>query len=131
MTVWFVTRHSGAEEWARRQGIAATIIAHLDPAAVRPGDVVIGTLPAHLAADVTAQGARYVQLVLDLAEADRGRDLSADEMEAAGARLEVVNARRLGPYRPEATPNGAAVAPAPSVWQRIRQAGRRWLARYH
>jgi CRISPR-associated protein Csx16 len=127
MTVWFVTRHSGAEAWARRRGLAATHVRHLDPGIVRPGDTVIGTLPPHLAADVTAQGARYVQLVLDLAEADRGRSLDADEMEAAGARLEVVEARRLGPYRPDAAPGD----PAPSLWQRLRQAGRRWLARHH
>ena len=87
MTTFFVTRHAGAIEWARRRGLAAERIEHLDPTAVRPGDVVIGTLPIHLAAEVCARGGRYLHLAMEVPADARGRPLSADEMDRFGARL--------------------------------------------
>lgn len=87
MTAFFITRHSGARDWAAEQGLAATVIAHLDAATVQPGDTVMGTLPIHLAAAVCARGARYLHLELDLPPDARGRDLTADEMTQYGATL--------------------------------------------
>lgn len=88
-TTWFVSRHPGAVEWARRQKVAADRwVAHLNPADVCAGDTVVGSLPANLAAEVCARGARYLHLSLDLPAAWRGRELSAAELEQAGARLE-------------------------------------------
>lgn len=87
--IWFVSRHPGAVEWARRKGIAVhRLVAHLDVEEVSAGDTVIGTLPVHLAAKVCARGARYLNLSLDLPETARGRELDADELERYGARLE-------------------------------------------
>ena len=86
--VLFVTRHKGAVEWARRQGIEAETVAHLDPEEIRPGDTVIGTLPVHLVAEICQRGARYLHLTLDLPREARGRELSADDLEAFGARLQ-------------------------------------------
>jgi len=89
MTTYFVTRHPGAIEWAARRGLQIDQrIDHLDPAVVGPGDVVLGTLPVHLAAEVCARGAHYFNLSLDLPPEARGRELSADELDAYGARLE-------------------------------------------
>ncbi|MBS0512385.1 MAG: CRISPR-associated protein Csx16 [Proteobacteria bacterium] len=89
MTTWFVTRHLGAVEWARRKGlIVDRQIAHLDPETIAPGDTVIGILPVNLAARVCKRGARYLNLTLDLPAEARGRELSADELDAYGARLE-------------------------------------------
>jgi CRISPR-associated protein Csx16 len=88
MTALFVTRHAGAVDWAARQGLAARMVSHLDPADVGPGDVVMGTLPVHLAAEVCARGARYLHLTLDLPPEARGRDLTADDMARFGAKLE-------------------------------------------
>lgn len=85
---FLVTRHAGALEWARRQGIDAEAVAHLDPKEIRPGDTVLGTLPVHLVAEVCAQGGRYLHLVLDLPPEARGRDLTADDMERYGAHLQ-------------------------------------------
>ncbi|GIX29852.1 MAG: hypothetical protein KatS3mg124_0324 [Porticoccaceae bacterium] len=83
-----VTRHPGAVEWLRRRGLAPDrVVAHLDPAEVEAGDWVVGILPVHLAAAVVGRGARYFHLCLDLPEAARGRELSADELEACNARL--------------------------------------------
>jgi CRISPR-associated protein Csx16 len=87
LTAWFVTRHPGARAWAARRGIDAQSVVHLDPASVGTGDIVMGTLPVHLAAQVCERGARYLHLELDLPPDARGRDLTADEMEQFGARL--------------------------------------------
>lgn len=89
MTTLFITRHPGAIEWAARQGFPIDRqLDHLDPADIRPGDTVIGTLPIHLAAQVCARGARFFNLSLDLPAEARGKDLSADDLECYGARLE-------------------------------------------
>lgn len=89
MTTYFVTRHPGAIEWARRQGLTVDRqIAHLDPSQLNPGDTVIGTLPVHLAAEVCARGGHYLHLSLDLPPEVRGQELSADQLVAYGARLE-------------------------------------------
>lgn len=87
--VWFVTRHPGAVEWARRQGLRIDQrIDHLDPEQIQPGDIVIGILPVNLAGEVCARQARFFNLSLDLPAEARGRELSADDMERYRARLE-------------------------------------------
>lgn len=89
MTTYLITRHPGAIEWATRQGLAIDQqVAHLDPADIKPGDTVIGTLPVNLAADVCARGGRFYNLTLDLPPEARGRELSAEDLERYGARLE-------------------------------------------
>lgn len=89
MTITLVTRHPGAVEWVARQGVAVDAqLPHLDPACVQPGDIVIGTLPVNLAAEVCSRGGQFWYLSLDLPEVARGRELTADELEAFGARLE-------------------------------------------
>ena len=97
---WFVTRHEGAREWAQRRGIAnVQMVSHLDTAAIRPGDVVIGTLPVHLAAEVCARGGRYWHLTMDVPSEARGRELTADDMERFGARLEEFEVKRVASNR--------------------------------
>lgn len=89
MTTYFVSRHPGALDWAAAQGlIVDQVINHLDPQIIQPGDVVIGTLPIHLAAQVCQRGGRYLHLSLDLPHDWRGRELSADDLRRFGARLE-------------------------------------------
>ena len=89
MTTYLITRHPGAIKWAARQGIEVDEqIAHLDPARIRAGDCIIGTLPVNLAAEVCARGGRFFNLSLDVPPEARGRELSADELERFGARLE-------------------------------------------
>lgn len=97
MTTFFVSRHPGAGAWLGAQGLAVDrTLAHLDPADVQAGDVVIGTLPVNLAAAVCARGARYLHLSLDLPADWRGRELSAADMAACGARLEEYRVQRVG-----------------------------------
>ena len=95
MTDWFVTRHKGAAEWALGQGIAARLVSHLDTATLTPGDRVLGTLPVSLACEVCEKGARYLHLTLNVPEAMRGRELSAEDMTRLGARLEEFNVGRV------------------------------------
>lgn len=88
-TTWFITRHPGAREWARQEGVAIDrLVTHLDPEDVQPGDTVLGTLPVNLAAEICARGARYFHLSLELPADWRGRELSAADMRRFGAKLE-------------------------------------------
>lgn len=96
MTTHLVTRHPGAREWVARHGLVADRqVAHLAMADIAPGDVVVGNLPMHLAAEVCARGGRYYSLVLDLPADARGRELTADELERHGARLEAFHVQVL------------------------------------
>lgn len=113
-STYLVTRHPGAREWVRRQGMTARSVVDADACfmdRLRPGDTVIGTLPAPLVAAVTATGATYRHLSLDLSPDLRGRELSADEMEAAGARL--VTVRAWCPDAPAAPPPPPSAPPDP------------------
>ncbi len=88
MAIWFVSRHPGAYEWLETQGYRVDRrVEHLDPEQVAPGDLVCGSLPVHLAAQLCARGAHYLHLSLDLPAEVRGRELSATELERYGARL--------------------------------------------
>ncbi len=87
-TTWFVSRHPGAIEWARRENIQALRwVSHIVAGDIAAGDTVIGTLPVHLAAAVCARGARYLHLVIDLPEALRGRELTPGQLCEFNARL--------------------------------------------
>lgn len=98
MTTLFVSRHPGARDWAAKEGFAVDRqVAHLDPTTIQPGDVVIGTLPVHLAARVCAQGGRYLHLSLELPLEWRGRELSAADLRQLGARLEEYRVMLVNP----------------------------------
>ena len=83
---YFVTRHTGAIEWAKTAGFQdAQLVVHFDPAVVEAGDTVIGTLPVHLIAAVNARGGVYYHLTMDLPPEARGKELTAEEMVHYGA----------------------------------------------
>lgn len=89
MTTYFVTRHNGAKDWAIEEGFSdAVAVSHFDVEVVHPGDKVLGTLPVPLAAIVVARGGEYHHLTLDLPADARGKELTAADMRAYGARLE-------------------------------------------
>jgi CRISPR-associated protein Csx16 len=95
MTVYFITRHPGAVAWARNEGIeAGEVVEHLDVANIQAGDTVVGTLPVNLAAQVCARGARYLHLSLELPPDMRGKELTAEDMQRLGARLEAFHVQR-------------------------------------
>jgi CRISPR-associated protein Csx16 len=89
MTTYFVSRHPGARDWAVAEGLRVEqVIDHLDPAIIRPGDTLIGSLPVNLAAEVCERGARYLHLSLELPAALRGQELTAAQMRDCGAQIE-------------------------------------------
>lgn len=88
MLTWFVSRHGGAIDWIKQIGIPIDRFCHhLSEVSVAPGDVVMGTLPVHMAAQVCAQGAYFFELVIDLPESFRGRELDKDALLRFNARL--------------------------------------------
>lgn len=96
MTTYFISRHPGAATWAESEGFHIDQrLAHFDVAEVQPGDVILGTLPISLVAEVNARGGRYFHLTLELPAEARGKELTADDMRYFGARLEEYAARRL------------------------------------
>lgn len=89
MSTWFISRHRGALEWASRQGLHIDRFAtHLDTNEVQRGDTVIGNLPVNLAAAICRSEARYLHLSVEVTADLRGKDLSADQLQSLGARLE-------------------------------------------
>lgn len=105
MTTWFISRHPGAKVWAAEQGLHIDqYLPHLDTTLVQRGDTVIGTLPVHLAAAVCSQGARYLNLSLNLPAHWRGRELSAEELRQCQARLECFEIRTAPASLAEALP---------------------------
>jgi CRISPR-associated protein Csx16 len=88
-TTWFVSRHPGAIEWAKRLHLPVDQwVPHLSLHLIRHGDTVIGSLPVNLAAQVCALGARYGHLSLELPAHLRGKELSADQLDALQAHIE-------------------------------------------
>jgi len=94
-----VSRHPGALEWLRRRGIDGDQrLAHLDPAMINSGDTVIGTLPLDLAGKLCRKGAEVIGLVINTPAKWRGRELTADQIEAANARLRRFEVIDRGPW---------------------------------
>lgn len=95
MTTYFITRHSGARDWAAAEGLVVdTVMAHFDPNLVQPNDVVIGTLPVHLAAVVCQRGGRYLHLSIKIPPERRGQELGTAELRQFGARVEEYSIQR-------------------------------------
>lgn len=94
MKYWFVSRHTGAIEWAKEEGLVPldqelVETPSIDPEQdVREGDVVMGTLPVHLAAQVCAQGARYLHLAMEIPDQWRDLELTPQQMRSFSARLQ-------------------------------------------
>ena len=78
-----VSRHAGAVEWLRQHGFEGRVIAQATRLDVE-GCIVAGTLPMHLAA--LAKEVWIIDMP-DLTAEQRGRDLTPDEMDAAGASI--------------------------------------------
>ncbi|MDH5732007.1 MAG: CRISPR-associated protein Csx16 [Gammaproteobacteria bacterium] len=96
MASFFITRHPGAHEWIKQQGIEVDkCVEHFDMDMIRADDVVIGTLPVNIAARVCERGARYLHLSLSLPAELRGVELTAQQMSDCDARIEEFDVRRV------------------------------------
>jgi len=71
-------------------------VRHLDPLEVDQGDIVAGTLPVHLAAQVCGRGARYLHLSVAVPEHARGGELDVEDLMRYGARLAAFDVTAAG-----------------------------------
>ncbi|HWO07442.1 MAG TPA: CRISPR-associated protein Csx16 [Candidatus Paceibacterota bacterium] len=92
MTTYVITRHAAASDFVARKGFSgAQVVAHAADdfwAGLKIGDVVVGTLPIHLAAracEIT--GSPFGFLEVNVPADARGRELSLEEMERFGATI--------------------------------------------
>jgi putative CRISPR-associated protein (TIGR02620 family) len=95
-----VTRHASIVAWLSARGITGEVRASLEEsglAGLAAGDRVIGPLQFRLAEELVDRGVIYQAIDLDLHSADRGRELSVAEMDAAGAELVRYVVRRADP----------------------------------
>lgn len=96
MITYLITRHPGAKQWAEEEGVHVDHqIDHLEIDIVHREDVVIGSLPVNMAAEVCERGARYFHLSLDLPLEWRGHELQPEDMRRFGARLEEFRVQKL------------------------------------
>lgn len=78
-----VSRHAGAVAWLKQHGITGTVMQHVTPDDIT-SMIVVGNLPVSMAALCSEYGTIDLP---DLTADQRGKDLSPDEMDAAGATL--------------------------------------------
>lgn len=89
MTTLFVSRHQGAIEWIKQQSIQVdAFIEHLNVDNIQADDVVIGTLPIYLAAEVCQKGAKFYFLSVNVAREQRGTELTCEQLEKQGCSLQ-------------------------------------------
>lgn len=97
MTTYFISRHAGAIEWIKQQPQwqIDEFTQHLDVTRIQVGDMVLGTLPLHLAAEVCSRGAKFYFLILPQQFAERGNEHTATAMSAAGATLQRFEVKKI------------------------------------
>lgn len=97
MAVWFVSRHPGAMEWMKKQAHwkVDSWVSHLDVTQIQADDVVIGTLPIHLAEEVCSKGARFYFLIIPQTREQRGTELSDAQMVEMGCEIRPYHVKRL------------------------------------
>lgn len=97
MTTYFITRHLGALGWAKQNGVDFDVhLTHLnDDMPLKAGDVIIGTLPINIIAQINAMGVRYIHLSLAIPPQLRGVELSAKQLDECQASLEEFTATKL------------------------------------
>lgn len=86
-----ITRHAGTVEWLRSHGVTGEVISHVSDPAQVAGKIVFGVLPLHLAAQAHA----IVSVDMpNLPAEKRGVDLTPEEMDRFGARMNVYKVTR-------------------------------------
>jgi CRISPR-associated protein Csx16 len=98
MTTLLISRHPSAIAWVKSKLSVDEVLTHLtddDLIKLTPDHTVIGTLPIHLAAAVCDTGATFIYLSLDTPPELRGQELTIEQMNALGARLERYHLEKL------------------------------------
>ncbi|WP_424406037.1 CRISPR-associated protein Csx16 [Pasteurella sp. PK-2025] len=96
MAVWFVSRHQGAMDWIKAQHIHIDHwVSHLEIHRIQENDIVIGTLPLHMVAQICEKGARFYCLSIHLQEAQRGQELTATQLKVQQCTLQPFFVKKL------------------------------------
>jgi len=97
MSVYLVSRHQGAVDWMTHMGHHydkhLTHLANYDE--LTAGDVVVGSLPINIVADLTEYGVSYLHLSLYIPEHLRGIELTAEQLSSLDAKLEKYEVSRV------------------------------------
>ncbi|MDP8101360.1 CRISPR-associated protein Csx16 [Phocoenobacter atlanticus] len=89
MKTYFISRHQGAIDWIKCQEVKIDhFIDHLNIDMIKRDDIVIGTLPIHLAAQVCEKGAKFYFLSVNVTKAQRGQELTAEQLKAQACQLQ-------------------------------------------
>ncbi len=97
MAVYFVSRHFGAIAWMKKQNIHVDHwIEHLDILALQRGDIVIGVLPVHIAAQLSEMGVAFYALSIEQSLATRGQELSAEDLDRLQCHLHRYEVKKIG-----------------------------------
>jgi len=108
--VFVITRHQGAVDWLVQEGYIKEgefeIVPHITSSLMSilaPGDVLIGVIPMDFAAQACEKGVRVFVIALPkMTKEMRGKELSADDMRAAGAHIREYRIKRSHPLTPTA-----------------------------
>ena len=87
MKTWIVTRHLGALDFIKSQGICGEHMPHLMIDVIQPGDKVIGNLPLHYVALLNDKGAEYWHLCVEQPLNMRGKEHSVAFLSASRATI--------------------------------------------
>lgn len=98
MTTYFITRHTGALQWAAAHQVAFDVhLEHLlDLEELNAGDVVIGTLPINIISQINNMGVRYIHLSLQIPPHLRGVELDISQLNECQATLEEFVVSKVG-----------------------------------
>ena len=97
MTIYFVTRHVGALQWAKLNALHFDVhLEHLiDFDQLNQNDVIIGTLPINMVYMLNIKGIRYIHLSLEIPPHLRGIELTADQLTECKASLEAFSVKKI------------------------------------
>ncbi len=97
MSIYLVSRHQGAVEWMQHMGHHYDQhLTHLDNYdTLCADDVVVGSLPINIVADLAQCGVSYRHLSLYIPEHLRGTELTANQLSNLDAKLEAYEVRRI------------------------------------
>jgi len=97
MKTIFVSRHQGAIDWVKSQPFHIDQYTHhLCGSDIHEPVIVLGTLPIHVAAIITASGGRYLHLKIETPPEKRGQELTSQDLTRYNASFIEFNIQKIG-----------------------------------
>lgn len=90
MNILIITRHQATVDWIQSTLHATdsvTVSAHYNPGLEDGYDYVVGILPVNLIAGLCAKGVRYYQIIMEVPQEWRGKELTVEQMDEFQARM--------------------------------------------